>query len=49
MNVVDEELQLDVPMQPVNHIAMQVEEVPLDQLIDFVDEEVNLPDDLNKD
>lgn len=35
-------------MLPANHIAMQVEDAPLDQLVDF-DNELNLPDDLIED
>ena len=45
MNLADIELQQNVPMLPANHVAMQVEEVPLDQLVDF-ENDVNLPDDL---
>jgi len=30
MNLADIELQQNVPMLPANHVAMQVEEVPLD-------------------
>lgn len=45
MNLADIELQQNVPMLPANHVAMQVEEVPLDQLVDF-ENDVNLTDDL---
>jgi hypothetical protein len=34
-----------VPMLLVNHVAMQVEEAPLDQLVDY-ENDVNLLEDL---
>ena len=48
LNLADDELHHDVPMLPANHIAMQVEDAPLDQLVDF-ENELNLPDDLIED
>ena len=44
MNLANDEMQMQVPFLPVNHVNLIDEEIPLDQLVDF--NEVNLPEDL---